>query len=134
MTNREFLTAVANSSLSDDLTTYAAEQIAKLDMRNAARKEKQSSKPSKTAIENEPIKASIMEFLSAQSEPMIAADIAENVGITTAKASSLLRQLGEVGKVVKSEVKIPKKGKVNGYSISMTDAVEVENAEVEDAE
>lgn len=134
MTNREFLTAIANSSLSDELTTYAAEQISKLDMRNAARKEKQSSKPSKTAIENEPIKASIMDFLSAQSEPMIAADIAENVHITTAKASSLLRQLVNDGKVVKSEVKIPKKGKVNGYSISMTDAVEVEDIEIEDAE
>lgn len=134
MTNREFLTAIANSSLSDELTTYANEQIIKLDMRNAARKAKQSSKPSKTAIENEPIKASIMEFLSTQSEPMIAADIAENVKITTAKASSLLRQLVNDGKVVKSEVKIPKKGKVNGYSISMTDAVEVEYTEVEDAE
>ena len=135
MTNREFLTAIANSSLSDDLTTYAAEQIVKLDMRNAARKEKQSSKPSKTAIENESIKASIMEFLSAQSEPMIAADIAENLKITTAKASSLLTQLVKSGKVVKSEVKSPKKGKVKGYSISMTDAVEVEDTEdAEDAE
>ena len=134
MTNREFLTAIANSSLSDDLTTYAAEQIVKLDMRNAARKEKQSSKPSKTAIENEPIKASIMEFLSAQSEPMIAADIAENLKITTAKASSLLRQLADAGKVVKSEVKIAKKGKVKGYSIAMTDAVEVEVEDTEDAE
>ena len=134
MTNREFLTAIANSSLSDELTAYAAEQIAKLDMRNAMRREKQSSKPSKTSIENEPIKASIMEFLSAQSEPMIAADIAENVKITTAKASSLLTQLVKSGKVVKSEVKIPKKGKVKAYSISMTDAVEAEDAEVEDAE
>ena len=134
MTNREFLTAIANSSLSDDLTTYAAEQIVKLDMRNAARKEKQSSKPSKTAIENEPIKASIMEFLSAQSEPMIAADIAENLKIPTAKASSLLRQLADAGKVVKSEVKIAKKGKVKGYSIAMTDAVEVEVEDTEDAE
>ena len=138
MTNREFLTAIANSSLSDDLTTYAAEQIVKLDMRNAARKEKQSSKPSKpskTAIENEPIKASIMEFLSVQSEPMIAADIAENLKITTAKASSLLTQLVKSGKVVKSEVKIPKKGKVKGYSISMTDAAEAEDTEdAEDAE
>ena len=134
MTNREFLTAVANSSLSDDLTTYAAEQIVKLDMRNAARKEKQSSKPSKTAIENEPIKASIMEFLSAQSEPMIAADIAENLKITTAKASSLLTQLVKSGNVVKSEVKIPKKGKVKGYSIAMTDAAEAEVEDAEDAE
>ena len=134
MTNREFLTAIANSSLSDDLTTYAAEPIVKLDMRNAARKEKQSSKPSKTAIENEPIKASIMEFLSAQSAPTIAADIAENVKITTAKASSLLRQLCDAGKVVKSEVKIPKRGKVKAYSISMTDAVEAEVEDAEDAE
>ena len=134
MTNREFLTAVANSNLSDDLTTYAAEQIVKLDMRNAARKEKQSSKPSKTAIENEPIKASIMELLSAQSEPMIAADIAENLKITTAKASSLLTQLVKSGNVVKSEVKIPKKGKVKGYSIAMTDAAEAEVEDAEDAE
>lgn len=132
MTNREFLTAIANSaSLSDDLTAYAAEQITKLDMRNAARKEKQSSKPSKTAIENEPIKASIMEFLSAQTEPVIAADIGTAVDITTAKASSLLRQLVNDGKVIKSEVKIPKKGKVNAYAVSMTD---VEVDEAEDAE
>ena len=126
MTNREFLTAIANSSLSDDLTTYAAEQIVKLDMRNAARKEKQSSKPSKTAIENEPIKASIMEFLSTQSEPMIAADIAENLKITTAKASSLLTQLVKSGKVVKSEVKIPKKGKTAAYAVALTNTTDEE--------
>ena len=132
MTNREFLTAIANStSLSDDLTTYAAEQITKLDMRNAARKEKQSSKPSKTAIENEPIKASIMEFLSSQTEPMVAADIGAAVDITTAKASAMLRQLVNDGKVIKSEVKIPKKGKVNAYAVSLTD---VEVDEAEDAE
>ena len=132
MTNREFLTAIANSaSLSDDLTTYAAEQITKLDMRNAARKEKQSSKPSKTAIENEPIKASIMEFLSSQTEPMVAANIGAAVDITTAKASAMLRQLVNDGKVIKSEVKIPKKGKVNAYAVSLTD---VEVDEAEDAE
>lgn len=135
MTNREFLTAIANSSLSDELTTYANEQIAKLDMRNAARKEKQSSKPSKTAIENEPIKAAIMDFLSTQTEPMIAADVAENVGITTAKASAMLRQLADDGKVIKSEVKIPKKGKVKGYAAAMVILdTEAEDAEVEDAE
>lgn len=126
MTNREFLTAVANSSLSDELTAYAADQIVKLDMRNAARKEKQSSKPSKTAIANEPIKASIMEFLSKQSEPVIACVIGEGVGITTAKASSLLRQLVESGAVVKSEVKIPKKGKVAAYAVALTETAEEE--------
>ena len=126
MTNREFLTAIANSSLSDDLTAYAAEQIVKLDMRNAARKEKQSSKPSKTAIANEPIKASIMEFLSKQSEPVIACVIGEGVGITTAKASSLLRQLVESGAVVKSEAKIPKKGKTAAYAVALTETADEE--------
>ena len=119
MTNREFLTAIANSTvLPTDLTDFAAEQITKLNARNEARKA--SSKPSKTAIANEPIKASIMAFLSQQSEPVIACTVAEGVGISTAKASSLLRQLVESGAVVKSEVKIPKKGKTAAYAVSLT--------------
>lgn len=125
MTNREFFTAIANSAnLSDELTTYANEQIVKLDMRNAARKAKQSSKPSKTAIANEPIKATIMDFLNTLTEPMIAADIAENVDITTAKASAMLRQLVNDGKVVKSEVKIPKKGKTAAYAVALTESAD----------
>lgn len=123
MTNREFLTAIANSTnLSSDLTDFATDQIAKMDARNEARKA--SSKPSKTAIANEPIKASIMAFLSQQSEPVIACTIAEGIGITTAKASSLLRQLVEGGKVVKSEVKIPKKGKTAAYAVALTESAD----------
>lgn len=123
MTNREFLTAIAsNTSLDSALTEFATEQIAKMDARNEARKA--SSKPSKTAIANEPIKASIMEFLSNQSEPVIACTVAEGVGISTAKASSLLRQLVEGGKVVKSEVKIPKKGKTAAYAVALTESAD----------
>lgn len=123
MTNREFLTAIAsNTSLDSALTEFATEQIAKMDARNEARKA--SSKPSKTAIANEPIKASIMAFLSQQTEPTIACTIAEGVGISTAKASSLLRQLVESGKVVKSEVKIPKKGKTAAYAVALTESAD----------
>lgn len=129
MTNREFLTAIANSTvLPTDLTEFATEQIAKMDARNEARKA--SSKPSKTAIANEPIKASIMAFLSQQSEPVIACTVAEGVGISTAKASSLLRQLVESGKVVKSEVKIPKKGKTAAYAVTLTESAD-ENTDAE---
>lgn len=125
MTNREFLTTIAsNTSLDSALTDFATEQIAKMDARNKARKA--SSKPSKTAIANEPIKASIMEFLSKQSEPVIACVIGEGVGITTAKASSLLRQLVESGAVVKSEVKIPKKGKTAAYAVALTESTDEE--------
>ena len=123
MTNREFLTAIANSTnLSSDLTDFATDQIAKMDARNEARKA--SSKPSKTALANEPIKASIMAFLSQQTEPVIACTVAEGIGITTAKASSLLRQLVEGGKVVKSEVKIPKKGKTAAYAVALTESAD----------
>lgn len=123
MTNREFLTAIANSTvLPTDLTDFAAEQITKLNARNEARKA--SSKPSKTAIANEPIKASIMAFLSQQTEPVIACVIGEGVNITTAKASSLLRQLVESGAVVKSEVKIPKKGKTAAYAVALTESAD----------
>lgn len=123
MTNREFLTAIANSAnLPDELTAFANEQITKMNARNEARKA--SSKPSKTAIANEPIKASIMEFLSQQTEPVIACTIAEGIGISTAKASSLLRQLVEGGSVVKSEVKIPKKGKTAAYAVSLTESAD----------
>ena len=129
MTNREFLTAIANSTvLPTDLTDFAAEQITKLNARNEARKA--SSRPSKTAIANEPIKASIMAFLSQQSEPVIACTVAEGVGISTAKASSLLRQLVESGKVVKSEVKIPKKGKTASYAVALTESAD-ENTDAE---
>lgn len=129
MTNREFLTAIANSTvLPTDLTDFATEQITKLNARNEARKA--SSKPSKTAIANEPIKASIMAFLSQQSEPVIACTVAEGVGISTAKASSLLRQLVESGKVVKSEVKIPKKGKTAAYAVALTESAD-EDADAE---
>ena len=49
MTNREFLTAIANSTnLSSDLTEFATEQIAKMDARNEARKA--SSKPRKVHL------------------------------------------------------------------------------------
>ena len=123
MTNREFLTAIANSTnLSSDLTDFATDQIAKMDARNEARKA--SSKPSKTALANEPIKASIMAFLSQQTEPVIACTVAEGIDITTAKASSLLRQLVEGGKVVKSEVKIPKKGKTAAYAVALTESAD----------
>lgn len=123
MTNREFLTAIASDTTLDaSLTEFAADQIAKMNARNEARKA--SSKPSKTAIANEPIKASIMEFLSKQSEPVIASVIAEGVNITTAKASSLLRQLVESGVVVKSEGKIPKKGKTAAYAVALTESAD----------
>ena len=61
MTNREFYTAIVNGEMNDEIVAKATEEIAKLDARNA----KRSATPSKKSLENEPIKAKIVEFLAS---------------------------------------------------------------------
>jgi len=115
MTNREFYQAIVEgATVTAELATFAAEQITKLDKRN----EKRAATPSKTAIENAPIKEKIVEFLTGKPDPIIAPTIATEVGITTQKASALARQLVEEGKLVATEVKVAKKGKLKGYAIA----------------
>ena len=113
MTNREFYNAIINANLSDELTDFAVAAVEKLDKRNAAR----SSKPSKTAVANAPIKEAIFQFLSNAEGDTIAADIAEGVGISREKASALCRQMVEADLLTSTEVKIPKKGKVKAYRV-----------------
>lgn len=114
MTNREFYTAIANGTMNDEIKAFAEEAIAKMDERNA----KRSSKPSKTSIENAPIKESIIEFISNRNDFCIASAIAEALEISTNKASALCRQLVEAGKLLEKEVKIPKLGKRKAYGIA----------------
>ena len=121
MTTREFLTAIATSediaNFAPELTEEASARIAKLDAANAARKAKASSKPSKTALENEPIKAAILAHLADMTEPLSAAELAETLDITTAKAASLCGKMVKEGVLERTEVKVPKKGKTNKYSV-----------------
>lgn len=112
MTNREFFNAIINANVSDELTKHATAELAKLDKRNAQR----SSKPSKTQLENEPIKARLLEILAVK--PMTASEIHEvDASLSTQKISPLCRQLVEAGKLAVEEVKIPKKGKRKQYSL-----------------
>jgi len=113
MTKREFLNAVIEANVNEALNEFAVAEIAKLDKRNEAK----SSKPSKTALANEPIKEAILAFL-ADKENTIASDIAVGIEVTTQKASALCRQLVEDGKLTATEVKVPKKGKVKAYNIA----------------
>ena len=112
MTNREFFNAIINANVSDELTAHATAELEKLDKRNAQR----SSKPSKTQLENEPIKAHLLEILAVK--PMTASEIHEaDASLSTQKISSLCRQLVEAGKLAVEDVKIPKKGKQKQYHI-----------------
>ena len=106
MTQREFYNAVITSAISDELTTFATEAIAKLDARNA----KRSSTPSKVQIAKKPIVKAIRDILT--DEPMLASKIAELCGISVNKASALAKKVDGV-KV--TDVKVKGKGTQKGY-------------------
>lgn len=113
MTTREFLNSVISANISDDVTAQAQAMIANLDKRNA----KRASTPSKTAVANEPIKASIVDLFT-NGESKTASEVAVALTITTQKASALLRQLVENGTLTSTEVKVPKKGKCKAYALA----------------
>ena len=121
MTKREFLKAVSANAITDEVIKFAEDEIVKMDEAN----EKRKNKPSKKAVENAPILASILDVLT--DAPVITADIAAQVGVSTPKASALLRQLVAEGKAVQSEVKVPKKGTQKAYALAPVEA----DAEVE---
>lgn len=108
MTNREMFTAIVNGELTDEVKAKAAEEIAKLDKRNADRKGKES----KTQKENKPIIEAIAKLLTE--EPMLASDIAEKLEISTSKASALVKKVDGV-KV--TDVKVTGKGVRKAYSL-----------------
>ena len=109
MTRREMFEAIVNGNVTEEVIEMAKNEIVKMDERNA----KRASKPSKTAIANEPIKAKIVEVLSET--PQSASEIAEKVEITVQKCSALLRQIEGLSV---TELKVIGKGKVKGYALS----------------
>lgn len=116
MTSREFFNAVIEGNITDEIKDFAKSQIEKLDSKNAKRK----STDSKTQKENKAIKTSLLATME-KDKVYIASEVAgmEIDGITsTQKASALLRQLVEEGKLVSEEVKVKGKGKIKGYKLA----------------
>ena len=112
MTTREFLNTVITSAINDEMTEKAQALLAALDKKNEQRK----SKPSKVAVANEPIKASIVAFITANGQK-VASEIGEGLNISTQKASALCRQLVEGGVLSVNDVKVAKKGTLKAYSV-----------------
>ena len=115
MTQREFFKkaiAIFNEVENEEMKAYAETAIEKLDARNA----KKSSTLSKTQVENESIKKEILEYLEGKSES-VSSVIGLALGYSTSKISALMKQLADEGKVTVTDVKIPKKGKVKGYTL-----------------
>lgn len=127
MTNREFLNAVIALSASEEITEHAKAMIASLDKRNAAR----TSKPSKTQLENAPIKEAILGVIAEMNAEVSASELHERLNISVQKASSLCRQLAEEGKLSKGERKEKGKGLVKVYSLAEDSSDEEMEVEVE---
>lgn len=108
MTNREMFTEIVNGNLTDEVIAKVNEELAKLDARNAKRRET----PSKKSVENAPIIEAIKGVLTE--EPQTASEIAEKVEISTQKASALLKQIEGLNV---SEVKVKGKGTRKAYSL-----------------
>ena len=118
MTNREFFTAIINSTLADELKNFAQAEIDKLDARNDKRKNTMT----KEQKENETFKVAILELLAEK--PMVASEIASAMGFSTQKASALCKLLANEGKVTVGEVKVKNKGAVKQYTLVTSDTVE----------
>ena len=106
MTKREFMEMVIATVDNEEMKEFAQKEIETLNRRNSKRAER----PSKTALANEPIKAEIAKVLTE--EPQTASVIAEKVGISTQKASALLRQM----ELKVTDVKVKGKGTQKGYA------------------
>ena len=98
MTKREFYEAVkAIEGVSDELVAKADELIAGLD--------KGSSKPTKTQVENEGHKVTILDWLKTNAGSHTAAQVADGTGILKGRVVALLGQLATAGQVTITEGK-----------------------------
>jgi hypothetical protein len=113
ITMREFLKAVVDGNITDEIVEKANAEIVKLDERNAKRK----GENSKRAKENEPIKADILNFIKANGKS-VASAIGIGIGQSTNKVSALCKQMVDAGTLAVSEYKEKGKSKVNAYSLA----------------
>lgn len=126
MTNREFLTNVANGTINDEIKAHAAEAIIKIDEANAKRKEKKAEdgKLSKAAEANLPLVEDALTAMGnvAKTSP----EIATELGISIPKANAVLKLGVALNKMTVEDVKVPGKGTIKAYSAILADEAEVE--------
>lgn len=119
-TEREFLNAILDDvGIADEVHEYAQGRLDKLNAQLEARR----NKPSKTRLANIEVANTVYEWLYTNGAH-IAPEVAEGVGITTQKASSICRQLVAENRATVQDIKIPKKGKMKLYTAVAPDSVE----------
>ena len=96
----------------EDIISRFTSEIAKLDATNAKRAEKAKAR----AVEYEPIKSAIADYLRANGTKTTS-EIAVAIEQSVPKTSAMCRQMVDEGRLVASEVSVPKKGKQRAYTI-----------------
>ena len=109
MTTREFLIAVANANISDEITSKAAEMVLALDAKNAKRK----STPTKEQKESASRVGAVLDFFrDHQGTPFTRDAIAEALDITPAQVTAACKRLLLNDMIVRGEAKIDKSRRV----------------------
>lgn len=115
MTNREFLNAIVEANLNEELTAFAVAEIAKLDHTNEVRRTKMAEKAVAKQAEKAPLRDAIYAVIT--DEPKTATMLIDEAGLELKPQSipSLLKSLVEDGRINKVDVKIKGKGTQRGY-------------------
>ena len=119
MTNREFLTAVINGTITADVTAHATAEIAKLDARNAKRKTAEGA----IKEANKPIADAITTALA--NGTMTSPDLATAIGATVQKTNGVAGEMVKLGMLTKSKVKVKGKGELTAYTLVTAPTAEV---------
>ena len=122
MTKREFFAKVSAGEMTEEMQTFAAEALAKMDAALEARKGKVSEKEQAKRDANVALATRVaQEILGAEAKTAtdVAAELTEMLSeeVKVQKASSLCRKAVDLGLAVATEVKIPKKGTQKAYSV-----------------
>lgn len=120
MTTRELYNAIINGTeITEEMRSFAAEAIEKMDSQATARRAKQAEKAAEKQAEKAPLRDALLEVMGDAEEPKTASMLIEEAGLTDtvkpASVPSLLRPLVEAGLVLKVDVKVTGKGTQRGY-------------------
>ena len=134
-TNREFLTAVSEGKLTDEVKAFAIAAIAALDEKNTKRKTSPSAV--KKQAEQDAFRSTV--FAALSTAPQTAAEVAAAIGCESVpRVTSALTAFVKSGAVVKGERKVSackakniKGGKFSVYSVPESGADEGEGEGVE---
>ena len=131
MTKREFFVKAAAGEMNEEMMTFAAEQLVKMDETLAKRKGKVSEREQAKRDANEALARRVVaEILGAEAKT--ATDIAAEMNAlmpevlekpaNAQKASAVMKKAMELDLVVQSDVKIPKKGAQKAYAVKVAEA------------